>query len=104
MKKSILLLLSLLMVSVLVVAQIKFVVYKSDGSKIMLLANEVDSIGFEGTNVETEDTDKPVYPDDEELEIPEVEKPGRGKTTIVLYIPESSCDEAIPYIIGELPN
>ena len=45
------------MVSALVVAQIKFVVYKSDGSKIMLLANEVDSMGFEGTNVETEDNE-----------------------------------------------
>ena len=92
------------MVSVLVVAQIKFVVYKSDGSKIMLLANEVDSIGFEGTNIEPDDTDKPVYPDDEELQIPEVEKPGRGYTTIVLYIPESSCDEAIPYAIGSIPG
>ena len=90
------------MVSVLVVAQIKFVVYKSDGSKIMLLANEVDSIGFEGTNIEPDDTDKPVYPDDEELQIPEVEKPGRGYTTIVLYIPESECEDAEPFILGVL--
>ena len=71
MKKSILLLLSLLMVSVLVVAQIKFVVYKSDGSKIMLLANEVDSIGFEGTNIEPDDNEDEEDMEDEEPFIPD---------------------------------
>ncbi len=71
MKKSILLLLSLLMVSALVVAQIKFVVYKSDGSKIMLLANEVDSIGFEGTNIEPDDNEDEEDMEDEEPFIPD---------------------------------
>ena len=84
------------MVSVLVVAQIKFVVYKSDGSEIELLASEVDSIGFKGIDVKPDDSDE------DELEIPIVRAPGEGKTTIVLYIPESECDEAEPYILGVL--
>ena len=42
--------------------------------------------------------------EEEEVAIPEVAAPGEGKTTIVLYIPQSSCAEAIPYILGEIPN
>ena len=54
-----------------------------------------------------DDSDKPgdtENPDEDELVLPKVAAPGEGYTTIVLYIPESSCDEAVPYILGELPN
>ena len=50
MKKFTLLIVSMLMVTLLAMAQIKFIVYKADGSTIELLATEVDSIGFVGNN------------------------------------------------------
>ena len=108
MKRITLLLTALLMLTSSMVAQIKLVVYKCDGTEIELLASDVDSIGFKGipadTDDEDDDNDGPIIvdPDDEDWEIPEVEKPGRGKTTIVLYIPESDCDYAEPYILGVL--
>lgn len=37
-------------------------------------------------------------------EYPIVEAPGAGKTTLVVYIPGSSCEEAIPYAIGYIPG
>ncbi|MBQ2024847.1 MAG: InlB B-repeat-containing protein, partial [Paludibacteraceae bacterium] len=50
-------------VTLLAMAQIKFIVYKADGSTIELLATEVDSIGFEGNNVQPETPDSPDNPD-----------------------------------------
>jgi hypothetical protein len=35
---------------------------------------------------------------------PIIETPGAGKTTLCVYIPNSACEEAIPYAIGELPG
>ena len=72
MKRISLLLTALLMLVSSMVAQIKLVVYKSDGTEIELLASDVDSIGFKGITVDTDDedpTDKeddPVKPDDKE--------------------------------------
>lgn len=63
MKKITLLIVSMLMVTLLAMAQIKFIVYKADGSTIELLATEVDSIGFEGNNVQPETPDSPDNPD-----------------------------------------
>ena len=88
------------------VAQIKLVVYKSDGTEIELLASDVDSIGFKGITVDTDDDDDdnndgPIHNEDE-LVLPQVTAPGEGYTTIVLYIPESECEEAMPYILGVL--
>ena len=40
--------------------------------------------------------------DTEELTIPEVAAPGEGNTTVVLYIPQSECEDAAPYILGVL--
>lgn len=62
MKKFTLLIVSMLMVTLLAMAQIKFIVYKADGSTIELLATEVDSIGFEGNNEQPENPDKPYIP------------------------------------------
>lgn len=62
MKKITLLIVSMLMVTLLAMAQIKFIVYKADGSTIELLATEVDSIGFEGNNEQPENPDKPYIP------------------------------------------
>jgi uncharacterized repeat protein (TIGR02543 family) len=62
MKKITLLIVSMLMVTLLAMAQIKFIVYKADGSTIKLLATEVDSIGFEGNNEQPENPDKPYIP------------------------------------------
>ena len=73
MKKFTLLFSALLMVSFLALAQIKLVVYKSDGSEIELLAAEVDSIGFKGIDVKPDDSDKPgdtENPDEDELVLP----------------------------------
>ena len=106
MKRITLLLTALLMLTSSMVAQIKLVVYKSDGTEIELLASDVDSIGFKGipadTDDEDDDNDAPILPDDEDLDIPRVDAPGEGYTTIVLYIPESDCDYAEPYILGVL--
>lgn len=30
--------------------------------------------------------------------------PGAGKTTLVVYIPNSACTDAVPYVIGSLPG
>ncbi len=71
MKRISLLLTALLMLVFSMVAQIKLVVYKSDGTEIELLASDVDSICFKGITVDTDDedpTDKeddPVKPDDD---------------------------------------
>ena len=71
MKRISLLLTALLMLVSSMVAQIKLVVYKSDGTEIELLASDVDSIGFKGIPADTDDddpTDKednPVKPGDD---------------------------------------
>jgi hypothetical protein len=36
--------------------------------------------------------------------MPILSNPGEGKTTLCVYIPNSECDEAIPYAIGVLPG
>ena len=36
--------------------------------------------------------------------MPILSNPGEGKTTLCVYIPNSDCEEAIPYAIGELPG
>ena len=33
-----------------------------------------------------------------------IENPGSGKTTLVVYIPNSACADATPYVIGSLPG
>ena len=106
MKRISLLLTALLMLVSSMVAQIKLVVYKSDGTEIELLASDVDSIGFKGITVDTDDDDDdnndgPIHNEDD-LVLPKVSAPGEGYTTIVLYIPESECEEAEPYILGVL--
>lgn len=35
---------------------------------------------------------------------PIIESPGEGKTTLVVYIPNSDCEDAIPYAIGNMPG
>ena len=40
--------------------------------------------------------------EEEELALPKVDAPGEGNTTVVLYIPQSDCEEAEPYILGIL--
>ena len=35
---------------------------------------------------------------------PVLESPGEGKTTLALFIPNSACEEAIPYAIGDMPG
>ena len=62
MKKFTLLIVSMLMVTLLAMAQIKFIVYKADGSTIELLATEVDSIGFEGNSIKPDTPDSPDTP------------------------------------------
>lgn len=62
MKKITLLIVSMLMVTLLAMAQIKLIVYKTDGSTIELSATEVDSIGFKGNNEQPENPDKPYIP------------------------------------------
>ena len=63
MKKITLLIVSMLMVTLFSMAQIKLIVYKADGSTIELSATEVDSIGFKGNNVQPETPDNPDNPD-----------------------------------------
>lgn len=62
MKKITLLIVSMLMVTLFTMAQIKFIVYKADGSTIELLATEVDSIGFEGNSIKPDTPDNPNIP------------------------------------------
>ena len=114
MKKFTLILTALLMISFSVLAQIKMVVHLNDAESIEVYASSVDSITFTNFPVEPDDetpddSDKPgdsevEDSEEDEITLPVVEAPGEGYTTIVLYIPESSCDEAVPYIIGEIPN
>ena len=114
MKKFTLILTALLMISFSVLAQIKMVVHLNDAESIEVYASSVDSITFTNFPVEPDDetpddSDKPGDSEvedsvEDEITLPVVEAPGEGYTTIVLYIPESSCDEAVPYILGELPN
>ncbi len=110
MKKFTLILTALLMISFSVLAQIKMIVHLNDAESIELYASSVDSITFTNFPVEPDDetpddSDKPGDSEEEdEITLPVVEAPGEGYTTIVLYIPESSCEGAMPYILGELPN
>ena len=110
MKKFTLILTALLMISFSVLAQIKMVVHLNDAESIEVYASSVDSITFTNFPVEPDDetpddSDKPGDSEvEDEFTLPEVAAPGEGYTTIVLYIPESSCDEAIPYAIGSIPG
>ena len=114
MKKFTLLLFALLMVSFSALAQIKMIVHLNDAESIEVYASSVDSITFTNFPVEPDDetpddSDKPgdsevEDSEEDEITLPVVEAPGEGYTTIVLYIPESSCEGAMPYILGELPN
>ena len=88
----------------------------NDAEPIEVYASSVDSITFANFPVDPDDDpdddpdrpsgpEGPIYPDDDdELEIPKVKAPGEGYTTIVLHIPNSGCDDAEPYILGELPG
>ena len=109
MKKFTLILTALLMISFSVLAQIKMVVHLNDAESIEVYASSVDSITFTNFPVEPDDSDKPgdsevEDSEEDEITLPVVEAPGEGYTTIVLYIPESDCEEAVPYILGEIPN
>ena len=94
MKKFTLFFMSLLMVSIFALAQKKLCVHTIYGEKIEYIASDVAYIDFEDATTD---------PDEDELALPIVNAPGEGKTTIVLYIPDSSCEEAEPYILGALP-
>ena len=61
------------------------------------------SVAFSSCEKKDKGDNDDVIIEEDEIVIPTVEAPGEGKTTIVLYIPQSSCDEAIPYILGVLP-
>ena len=100
------------MISFSVLAQIKMIVHLNDAESIEVYASSVDSITFTNFPVEPDDetpddSDKPgdsevEDSEEDEITLPVVETPGEGYTTIVLYIPESECDEAEPYILGIL--
>ena len=110
MKKFTLILTALLMISFSVLAQIKMVVHLNDAESIEVYASSVDSITFTNFPVEPDDetpddSDKPGDSEvEDEFTLPEVAAPGEGYTTIVLYIPNSGCDYAEPYILGDLPG
>lgn len=47
--------------------------------------------------------------EEEEEEVKEdqplgIAEPGAGKTTLVVYIPNSACSDAVPYVLGSLPG
>jgi hypothetical protein len=100
MKKFTLLLMSLLMVSIFAVAQKKLCVHTIYGEKIEYIASDVAYIDFE--DIATDSDDDPIVDIPEDMPI--LSNPGAGKTTLCVYIPNSACEEAIPYAIGELPG
>ena len=114
MKKFIYILIALFTVSAIAMAQIKMQVWLNDDIPAEFDYSQILKVGFVGESLpdtpgdETEDPEKdpiiPEEPSEDEFEIPVVEAPGEGYTTIVLYIPESSCNEAEPYILGVLPS
>ena len=67
------------------------------------------SVAFASCEKKDDPTPTPGEGDEEEEEVKEdqplgIAEPGAGKTTLVVYIPNSACSDAVPYVIGSLPG